>query len=69
MATSFICKTLKPVRSPNLLTALPSRYLSSVATAHEPQADGPSSSSTFDDKSKDKEDSIYVKAPNSTAKS
>ncbi|GLU11379.1 hypothetical protein SLE2022_281320 [Rubroshorea leprosula] len=69
MATSFIIKTMKPIRSPNFFTALRSRYLSSVAAAYEAQKDGTSSSFTFDDKGKDKDDSIYVKSPNSAPKS
>ncbi|GKV52384.1 hypothetical protein SLEP1_g58970 [Rubroshorea leprosula] len=60
---------MKPTsRSRNLFTALCSRYLSSVAAAYEAQEDGTSSSFTFEDKGKDKDDSIYVKSPNSAPK-
>ncbi|GKV33984.1 hypothetical protein SLEP1_g42415 [Rubroshorea leprosula] len=60
---------MKPIRSPNLFTALRSWYLISIAAAYEAQKDGTSSSFTFDDKGKDKDDSLYVKSLNFTSKS
>ncbi|XP_015879016.3 uncharacterized protein LOC107415236 isoform X3 [Ziziphus jujuba] len=70
MANSLIRKTLISVRNPLLFKSASSRncYISSIATAEQPQSDGPSLSFTFssDGQQEHKADNnIYVKAPSS----
>ncbi|KAK4272147.1 hypothetical protein QN277_020738 [Acacia crassicarpa] len=73
MANSLIGKSIKTIKNPNFLTAFSAysiRKFSSVATVEQPQSEGPSSSFAFsaDGGNEKKEDSIYVKGPNSNRK-